>query len=526
MKDDAFSETEQDDKSSQSPYAYANVRRVMAHYVVSRLLSGVAGVLIIILFVRHMEVIAYSRFATIVGIVGTVGILSSLGIEKAVTYFLPQGRIQQSSETLSRFIWRLLGLRTFVLIVVTAVLIGCWTFFSSDPAHPRRFVLPIALLIIGMNLFQFLSLVFQSLVQQKVLARILVIQWTGRLILLALALSYAPNVALQWALYIMALPDIVGSAVLCAALRHHLRTLRADAKTGGAHSAWPIWRDVRKLMWHNYGYSWLITPPQANSMIVVASLLLRVPEIAAYGFFVSIVERVRTYLPLQFMLNLAEPVLIAGYVRDRDFQELCRRSNLLYKPNFIFLMLFLALACAVSPVLTSALTGGKYIKYSFFLPLLIAQVTLGSHNTILQIIANSVGQSEILSKSGAVALACMSLFFFGCLVSGSANWPILISPLVFEMANIAVTIFLLRRSGFIYEWHPLFHLKVALAATLAFCVTYGLQDHARSTLQQVLSAGVTATLVFFAAGKLLRIATVEDVLAARRLLRSRQPSKG
>jgi hypothetical protein len=177
IEKDSSSNVESGDIISQSPYASENIRHVMAYYVLSRILSGISGVLFSILLVRHMLVIDYSRFATIIGAAGTIGVLSSLGIEKAVTRFVPEGRIQHKGKVLARFIWRLLTLRIGALLMMTVVLVGCWSYFSSDRTYPVELFIPIFLVIVSANAFQFLSLLLQSLVQQKMLARILVVQW-------------------------------------------------------------------------------------------------------------------------------------------------------------------------------------------------------------------------------------------------------------------------------------------------------------------------------------------------------------
>ena len=521
---DMRSKAECPDDKPQSPYAPANVRGVLAYYVFSRILSGISGVLFVILLVRHMAVIDYSNFATTFGAAGIIGILSSLGTEKAVTRFVPEGRIQQRGKALSRLIWRLLGLRTIILLVMTVVAVGCWTYYSPDRTYSSEISSAIALVIIGTNFFQFLALIFQSLVQQKVLARIMVIQWAGRLALLLLMLSMSSSVGLEIALYIIAIPDVIGCILLFISLQQYLNNLCATCPEDvGDNETWPIWKDVGEIIRHNYGYSWLIAPPQGNSMIVITSTFLTSLQIAAYGFFVNLIERIRAYLPLNFMLNLAEPILVAGYVANRDFQDLCRRTNILYTLNFAFLMLLLAWTCAASQPLTNLLTGGKYTEYFFLLPLVIAQVTLGSHNTILQVIVNTVGQSDILTKSGATALAFMTTFAVTFLWLGPMKLITLATPLIFEIGNIVVTIFLLRRAGYMYQWRGIFHFKVVLAATIAFAIAYDVQDHIEGDLYRVLTAGVISTLAFTASCKLLRIISGDDIMSVTRSLRGPAP---
>lgn len=523
MNDDAPAAGAIADGFPGSPYARANVRSVIARYLRARLLAGLAGLLFVILLARHMEVKEYARFATIAGIAATIGMLSSIGLEKAVTCFLPQGRLQQTGLLLSRFIWRVLGLRVAVLVAATAMVVGAWSLWTEESAMRGALILLIATWIIATNCFQFLALILQSLVQQGSLSLVLVVQWGSRLVLLAALLHGAHELSLRNAMIIMVVPELLGSLVLLIALLRHLQQLQSlvaiDTRYVLPRASWPAWRDVRKLMRHNYGYAWLIAAPQANAMIVLVSVMLSVPQVAAYGFFAGIVERLRSYLPLQFMLNLAEPVLVAGYVRDRNFDELCRRSSLLYKMNVVLLMLLLAWSCVAAPMLTRVLTGEKYAAYAMIFPLLLAQIALGSFNTILQVIVNSVGRSEILTRSGSVALALMGLCFLGVMLSGRATLLLLATPLVFEIANIAVTVKLLHCAGFPYRWHGIFHVKVASASLLAAIAASHAVAGIGSLIVQVLAAAIVAATVFAMACALLRIVEREEMVALKMLLK-------
>jgi O-antigen/teichoic acid export membrane protein len=522
MKDDSHYAGTIDARYRRSPYASDNVRGVIAHYLSARLLSGVAGIVFVVWLARYMEVSDYARFATIAGIAATIGMLTSIGLEKAVTCYLPQGRIAQDGRVVASFVWRILALRAGVLFAVTAVLACAWLSLTDEPTVTPSLLLLGAAWIVATNLFQFLALILQSLVQQQVLSRVMIVQWGGRLALLAVVLCNAPGVALTDALLIMVTPELAGGVLLLLALARHLKQLAATETTSTPPvPSWPVWREVRSLMRHNYGYAWLIAAPQANAMIVLASVMLTAPQVAAYGFFAGMVERLRAYLPLQFMLNLAEPVLVAGYVRDRDFAALCRRAGLLYKINVVMLMLFLAWSCAVAPVLTRLLTGEKYVAWALFLPLLVAQIALGSLNTILQVIVNCVGHSAILTRSGSVALTLMVLCVTGVIWSGQPAVLLLATPLVFEITNGAMTIHRLRKEGCAYPWHGLFHLKVASASIVACLCARAVAMWWHPPLAQVLAAGSVAAAIFVVCIIVLGMIERDDVAALKALVRPR-----
>lgn len=503
-----------------SPYGRAHVRGVLTYYFGARLLSGFAGVVCVILLARHLSVRDYAYFATMAGLAATIGLLSSIGLEKAVTCALPQGRMTQHVKVLAAFIWRVLALRAVVLVAATAAVAYGWSMVRRDIVLPHGTVALGAAWIIGTNLFQFLALVLQSLMQQKILAGVLLAQWCGRLTMLATALLGVPGMSLGTAIMIMTVPELAGSALLLIALGSHLKHTSVSGTAATAPGlAWPDWRAVKSLMRHNYGYAWLIAPPQPNAMIVMAALVLSAPQVAAYGFFSSLVERFKAYLPLQFMLNLAEPVLVASYTRDRNFAALWLRAGLLYKANVVLLMLLLAWSGAVAPVLAQLLAGGTYTAYALMLPLLIAQVTLGSFNTILQVIVNSVGRSEVLTRSGSIALALMALCFAASMMVRKADWFLLTTPLVFEIINSAVTVYLLRKTGYACRWDGWFHMKVCGASSVAFLCASHVAPWWNNGWLKVLGVGIVAAGIFALALMLVRVMDQEDAALLKALVR-------
>jgi O-antigen/teichoic acid export membrane protein len=507
--------------AASSPYSSANVRAILVHYMLGRLFSGLAGVMFVVLVVRQMNTLDYAQFVTMTGLAATLGLLSGLGLDKAITRYLPELRLRSAISALSGFVQRMVLLRIGTLALITVIIAAAWPYLSSRLfKEAAGFPIALAVLIISANSFQFLSLIMQAMVQQKNLTRILVVQWGGRLLLAGLLMSSQSHVGVRQALWIMCIPDLMGSLVLLAAIASHLRELGRHSVLTHAYpgAIQPSWSDIWKTSVNNYGYAWLITLPQANAMLLILAMFLGAPEVAAYGFFAALVERIRTYLPLNFILNIAEPVLIAGYVRSRDFGKLCLHSQLLYKLNLFLLMLLLAWTGAMAAVITGLLTGGKYRADAYLLPLLIAQVALGSHNTILQIVINSIGKSEILIKSGAAALCCMILAMLGSVASGHLQL-LFFAPFLYEVVNSAVTILLMRRTGFPYASQAPFHTKLLIAALAGYGIASEVASHLDSAALQLGAAAATTTLVFLVSALALRVLQTQELREAKVMIR-------
>jgi pyruvyl transferase EpsO len=502
-----------------SPYSRDSVRKGILHYLLGRGMSAVAGFATVILLVRHMQVSAYAGYTAILGLTTVAGMLAGLGMERALTRFIPEGHLHHPPQLLARFIWVTSALRLAVMTAVIAAVWLAWPLLAAHfPGLGETFPLGVAFLMLNTAMFQLFSAVMQALVQQKTLTRILVVQWGGRLLLiLALVAAYA-DIGLEQAVWLMAIPDGIGALILVAVIHRYLAGLPQQDAQAGQHAPWPPWKQVRRLSLDNYGYNLVAALPQGSAMIVLAASLLAAPFVAAYGFFINLIDRVKQYLPLQFMLNLAEPVLIAGYVKDGDFERLCHHNRLLYKFNLMFLMPALAWIAAVAPQLTAMLTGGKYADHAWILPLLILQLALGSHATIIQIIINAIGKSQILSVSGSMALLAMAAAIGLAILSGH---PMLMAaaPLVYEAVNNLAAVAGFWRRGYGYDLQWRFHEKLVSATAIAALSAYAAAAYIVMPVLQILAAGATALLVFISAIALMRALDAEDFLTLRSLLR-------
>lgn len=509
-----------------TPYSRDNVRRGVLHYLLGRGMSAAAGFLTVILLVRHMEVSAYAAYTAILGFCLLAGMLSGLGMERALARFIPEGVMRHPGAPLLRLIWWTSAARLAVLLLLVGALYFSWpavTARFAGLALVPQFPLSLAAVLASSAMFQLFSAIMQAMVQQKNLTRILVVQWGGRLVLILAILGGGAGITLEQALWLMAVPDGIGVVILGWAIHRCLtvpsgNTTVAPLPVHGKDVPWPPWRQVGKLSLNNYGYNLLAALPQGSSMIILAAAVLAAPFVAVYGFYINLIERFRQYLPLQFMLNLAEPVLIASYVRDGNFSRLCHHGRLLYKLNLLLLLPALAWLGAVATPVTHILTGGRYTEHAWILPVLIAQLALGGHATILQIIINAIGKSGILTVSGCSALGAMGLTIGLVFVSGEYTWMVA-APLVYEMVNNLVAVALLGKSGWSYDLQWRFHGKLLLATAGAWLGALFAVTKIDSPLVQALLAGGVAIALFGLIIALMRAVAPGELQTVRDMLK-------
>ena len=478
------------------PYASSTVKNAAWQYLFGRVLTGCAGFAYLILLVRMMDAVAFARFVTMIGYAATVGLFCGFGLDKVASRYVPEGRLFHIGARLNRLIGALAAVRFGVLLTATIISYLAWpilerTFFSGVSRMPAGLMI----LIIGLNLFQFISLILQALLQQKMLTRILIAQWSVRLAVIAMLFKLGIPVGLNTALLISAVPEFIGAVALFIFTYRHLADLSKNSTASYPGLAWPSPRAVMKLSVHNCGYAWLVAAPQGNSMVMLSAALVSAPFVAAYGFFTGLIDRIKMYLPMMLVLNLVEPVLTAGYMRSKNFKDLADKSTLLYKLNCLLIIMLALWAALVAEPLTSILTSGKFMEYSIVLPILLVQLAMGSQNIILQMIVNNVGRSDFLTWSGFIALLTMGLTFLWIVGTENTRY-FFYAPLIYEITNALTIIFLLRRNGFDYPINVRFHIGLCLTSAAAYILCRSLLTTVTFPLTVVFCAGAGVATVF------------------------------
>ena len=302
-------------------------------------MSGVAGVASVLLLARAMDVQSYAGYTALTGLIVMIAILSGLGMERAIARYIPEGRIQHSPRQLGGFVWKLSLFRFMTAVVAAIGLYVLWPQVLqvfANTLHLNAFPWSLVCFFLANVMFDHFSFILQALVLQKVLTRTLVIQWGGRLVLIANLFYRNGVITLEQALWILAIPEIAGVLVLLLIVRNYLINLtRYVKKPEIGENKWPQWKKVLGMSLHNYGFNLLASIPQGYFMRMLAAALLPADLVAAYGFFLTIIERFRQYLPVQLLYSMMEPILISKYLVKKDFKQLNHRLN-------IFLYIFLS----------------------------------------------------------------------------------------------------------------------------------------------------------------------------------------
>jgi pyruvyl transferase EpsO len=330
----------------------------------------------------------------------------------------------------------------------------------------KFFSIALACFIVAEVMFQHFSSVLQALVMQKKLTQLLIIQWAGRLVLIAVFVFMNSVISWEEALWVFAIPEVIGVIWFVMVIKSHLRWLSNPEHPGITGERWPNWGKVADVGLHNYGFTLLAAPPQGYFMKLLTSAYLTAEVVAAYGFFISIAEKVRQYIPLHFFYGLLEPMMVASYLKDRDFSMLSKRCQLLYKSNLLLMVPAIAWVAVAGDPIVSIMTGGKFYGLSWILLLVMVQLTIGSHVVLLQLILNSLEKSGLLMTASIVALPVMLL----SMAVAATTLPIwlLCTPLLFSLVVNLYILLQLAVAHHYYQppWKML--VGVSLSGALAY----------------------------------------------------------
>lgn len=444
---------ETDKLMESSPYLRRNILNGVFHYLIGRGMSGVAGIASVILLARSMNVEAYAGYTTLTGMAMMVSLLSTLGLERAVARYVPEGRMHHTASQLSHLIWRLCLIRLIVALFLTIVIVLLWSQMTQlflGSLNIEHFPWFIACFFLASVISEYLSYVLQSLVLQKILTRILVVQWGGRLAIISMIIYFHTSISLDQALWIMAIPEMCVALLMAVVLRHYLKALRSkEVPIVDDGKSWPPWSDVYQMAIYNYIYILIVLIPQGTFMRLVVAATLPTEFVAAYGFFLTLFERIRNYLPVQFLYAIIEPTLISAFIDKKDFSKMNNHIKFLLDVNMYVIIGILSVYGLLHTEIIGVASGHKYSEYDWIFCILLIQLAWMTNSQLMILAVNAVGKSHILILPSLLSLSITLLYLYYS--SQYFKEFIILAPLLFYSTNNIFVGSVLRYSGIKYN---------------------------------------------------------------------------
>lgn len=484
------------------------------HYLGGRAAGGLASFLTILLMVRYMNTPEYAVYTALTGLIMLGTNVSGLGLERAIARYVPDGIVNNRPAQLASFIRKVTLYRATAAIAFALLTTLLWqpltSLFGMDQDGDVSPVM-VALAVIGGGIFQLQSSVFQSLMRQQVLARLMIVQWGSRLLLALFFIYTAGNIGLPQAVIILAVPEVLGAVMAHFAIGAAVRS-QLGASTARQHEVvpWPDKRGFVEVSGYNYAFNLLAMPPQGAIMRLVIAALGSQEFVAAYGFFQSLIEKARQYLPTQLLYMLIEPLLIAKYMEHRNVEALRQRTQFLYVMNLLVLMPAIALVFGCGEPLTAVLTGGRYTEYWWLLIPALIQLVLSSQIVLQKIVLTALDTTLRLIPAAVLGLLAYGVALSVAILNEAYNVLPFI-PLAYFLVVIGSLSIHLRKSNCDVAIGPVLWLKILVLGVIAALVAY-LPYVFTTSAWMVTSAAAAATLAIFVAGSfMLRIVTRQDL---------------
>src|SRR5689334_2695258 len=143
----------------ESPYSKENVRKGILHYLLGRGMAGAAGFATVILLVRYMDVQDYAGYTALTGLIVLSGIIAGLGLDRAISRYIPEGRMHHAATDLGRFIWSMSLVRLAVALGTCLLIAVFWDriVLVFDDVNLPRLPPSLVCFIVAETLFQHFS---------------------------------------------------------------------------------------------------------------------------------------------------------------------------------------------------------------------------------------------------------------------------------------------------------------------------------------------------------------------------------
>ncbi len=483
------------DRQPDHPYAISRVRRSALLFVAGKGLTAPLNLVTFFLIAARLPTEQFALYAWLIAVGQLSHQFSYLGLNWTAPHYVPCYRSRIGGPAYRRFLLVLVGIRVIVVAALVAAMFFVAPLLVALAAHEawqpalRLFLLVMAaeLMVEFIRPCLFEPLLEQGLSQVNVLIQHVVFL-AGVLFSLALdgsTLSIgAVIVALAVALWV----------ALLVALAQLAHVLRQPTAADGSDPEPGVSMLVRFSL-DNYTQDLLRLTASGPLMTVVASRVLDVSGLAAFGFAQHLTGVVDRFLPGQLFHGLWRPRVIAAYGEERSFTELHRRMALILKVTLSVLAAVAAVLIAIGPSALALLAGGRYAATQGLLLTLLLWLAIASAQGMQSVLTNVLGRSELLRRAAIASLLVVPAAV-ALTRAGAGAYGLVVGMIVGPVVGVWMVSNQLTRAGYPLMFDA--HGYGRLAATTAAAALLGkLVDLSFPPRLWSVTAGAIVTLAAF-----------------------------
>lgn len=454
-------------------YSVARLRHGVVHFLAGKVGSALLTFCGFLLVARLLQPTDYGRYVTLIALVELGMNLASLGLDWVSTRYVPEYRVKAGGPALARFVARLVAVQAVALAAAATMLAiaAPWiaALLNLGDVVPALRLYALYLLLEGLCRVLRDQMLGQLLLQGRAQAALLLRHavWVG----LALVLWQRDGAASLWAVALIEVAAaVVGLLAASAGLAHALHSASKETPST-AIAPWtePTVADMRRLAVNSYVGLLLNIPARPQVVTLLVTRLAGLDAAALYGFARSLADQVLRFLPAELLLGFVRPAMVAHYVNGGRFQTLNQQTNTLLVVSLLVLAPLLALVIGCGEAVVHVLGAGRFGGSGVLLALMLVAAALFSHRRMLEFVANTVGQPQVVGQASVLLLG-VPVAVLSLLDANLPVWSVPAVVLCFEALFSVSGILLLRRAGIGYAPPVGQAVRVALAVALSATV--------------------------------------------------------
>ena len=386
-------------------YSIKKVKKAVFHFLSGRIVSSLIGFFTTIFIVRTLPAPAYAAYAVMLGLTIGIGTISSFALQLAAQRFIPELLSRPSNRLVKRLTQQIVALRLFLLFLTTIFFYFLIPEFSNFFSlqlwiHEFRYWFFATFVMVS---YRFICLLLETFLNQKSVKWLQIILTSLRFLGVLILILKGSDVPLVNIIFV---EGISHGICLILATIHLSKTLKKletknclfehDDKLWGRIKDYCCFNHLRQLTIIVSGFS-------ADSLIV--SKFLPPGVMAAYGFAKSLSEIIQRYIPSFLLQNLLQPVLMSQFSQNSDFENLTKKTKLIFKINLFMIGPLLIWIGSTGDAITSLLSKGKYPDAGWILLLLLIMLALENYTQMLTTIFNAAEKNKAAFFSDLVNAA-------------------------------------------------------------------------------------------------------------------------
>lgn len=385
-----------------SLYDRGKARRSLIDTMSYRAISQIATFASYIVLVRSMAEKDFGIFNLIYAFIPVLSTVASLGLEQTLRRYQPE-YLRAGQQPAAAWLTRFVGTtRLFVDIIVLAAMFLAWnTIAPLFQLQPYRFAFGLFCLIFILH--------FQARVLQLALGSYMLHRYSvGSMAVMPIVklaaysvMAFFGTMTLEHAI----LADTVAYAVAYTVLRlaYNKHCVTAESRKPYRPDATERKRLIRYGFFNNFNDagSMLLTTKADNFYIAA---MLDTFSVGIYSFYTRLNEMVNNLSPVRLFDNVVQPLFFSMSPQQAE-KKVPEIFTLLLNANLILQWPILAFATAYHKEIVMTVFAGKFIDYSWLLPMVVA---FGMLN-IFTVPATLVAQYE--EKSGVILLSKLAAIY-------------------------------------------------------------------------------------------------------------------